>query len=156
MKILKFVVSIAIPLVIGFLGSIFTSTSVDTWYPFLKKPAFNPPNWIFGPVWTLLFILMGISFYLVWRHRFGGKPLLCVAIFAVQLLFNFLWSILFFGLKNPLWAFVDLCILWILIWVNLIVFYRITKLSGYLFLPYLLWVSFAGVLNYSIYVLNKP
>lgn len=155
-KILKLAISIAIPLLIGFVGSIFTSMSVDTWYPLLKKPVFNPPNWIFGPVWTLLFILMGLSFYLVWQKGFGGKALLCIGIFALQLLFNFLWSLFFFGLRNPLLAFVDLTVLWILIWINLLVFFRIVKLSGYLLIPYLAWVTFAGILNYSIYVLNNP
>lgn len=155
-KILKLIVSIVIPLVIGFFGSIFTSMSVKTWYPLLNKPVFNPPSWVFGPVWTLLFVLMGISFYLVWQNHFGGKTIQCVGIFAVQLLFNFLWSILFFGLKNSLLAFVDLFLLWILIWVNFIIFYKVVKISGYLLLPYLAWVSFAGVLNFSIYILNKP
>ncbi|MEM2121650.1 MAG: TspO/MBR family protein [Candidatus Woesearchaeota archaeon] len=135
----------------------FTSKSVNTWYPTLNKPFFNPPNYLFAPVWTTLFLLIGISFYFVWKKDFGKKrktKFLCLSIYFTQLFFNFLWSFLFFGLKNPLLAFVDIIFLWFLILTNIIVFYKINKISGYLLIPYLLWVSFATILNYYIIILN--
>jgi len=154
-KYLKLVVSIAICLIVGFLGSLLTTPSIKTWYVNINKPSFNPPNWLFGPVWTVLFILIGISFYEVWVLNFGTKKTLAISIFALNLILNLLWSLLFFYLKTPLLALVDLIALWIAILINIFVFYGISKPAGILLIPYLLWVSFAGVLNYYIYVLNR-
>ncbi|MGB9824977.1 MAG: TspO/MBR family protein [Candidatus Hydrothermia bacterium] len=154
-RYLKFVVSIALPLIIGFIGGIATSSSVSTWYKGLVKPSFTPPNWLFGPAWTLLYILMGIAFYIVWMKNFGGKASLIITIFSLQLLANLLWSILFFGLKNPLLGLVDIVVLWILILINIVYFFRVSNAAGILLIPYILWVTFATALNAGVYILNK-
>lgn len=150
----KLIISILIPLFVGFFGSLFTSMSVDTWYVTLNKPSFNPPNWLFSPVWTALFILIGISFYLVWRENFGKKKNYVIGIYSMNLLLNLLWSVFFFGMRNPLLAFIEIILLWIVIISNIIIFYKVKKQAGLLLLPYLIWVSFAAILNYSIFVLN--
>lgn len=154
MNYTKLAISIIIPLLTGFLGSFFTSSSVNTWYTTINKPAFNPPNWIFGPVWTILFILMGISFYLVWSLDFGNKKWLAIGIFSINLILNLSWSLLFFGLKNPFLAFVEIIALWLVILANVIIFYNTSKPASILLVPYLLWVSFASIVNYYIYILN--
>ncbi len=154
-KFLKLVISIAIPLVIGFLGSIFTSSSVDSWYKTINKPVFTPPGWLFGPAWTILFILIGLSFYFVWINNFGDKLWLCIGVFVVQLILNLLWSFLFFTLKAPLLAFVEIVVLWVAILVNILVFFKVTKVAGYLLIPYILWVTFASALNLVVYLLNR-
>lgn len=150
----KFIISLLIPLFIGFLGAQFTAHSVNTWYPTLNKPPFSPPNWVFAPVWNLLFILMGIAFYLVWQKGFGGKPISSLFIYFLQLFFNLLWSFFFFTLKNPLLAFCEIIILWFLIFFNIIVFFKVRKIAGYLLIPYLIWVTFASFLNFYLYLLN--
>ena len=155
MNYIKLVISIAIPLFIGFIGSFFTSSSVDTWYKTLKKPDFNPPNWVFSPVWTLLFILIGLSFYIIWKNNFGGKKVLLLNIFFTQLFANLIWSLFFFGLRSPFLALIDIIVLWLAILVNIIVFYRVSKPAGILLVPYILWVSFAALLNFYLYILNK-
>ncbi|MGB9748714.1 MAG: TspO/MBR family protein [Candidatus Woesearchaeota archaeon] len=157
-RIARFIISILIPLIIGFLGSIFTSKSVNSWYLALNKPFFNPPNWLFAPVWIILFVLIGISFYFAWDKNFGGnkkiRKAVCLTVYSLQLFFNFLWSLLFFGLKNPLFAFAEIIFLWFLIIANIFVFYKVSKISAYLLVPYLLWVSFASLLNCYITILN--
>lgn len=153
-NIKKFSISLAIPLIAGFIGSFFTSSSVNAWYTTLNKPSFNPPNWLFAPVWTILFIMIGISFYMAWSKGFSGQKRLPVTIYSLNLLLNLAWSLLFFGLKAPLIAFIEIIILWIVILINIIVFYRISRTSGILLIPYLLWVSFASILNYFIFHLN--
>ena len=153
-NIFKFIISISIPLIIGFAGSFFTASSVDSWFTTINKPSFNPPGWIFAPVWTTLYILIGLSFYLVWRNNFGEARKKVISIYFMQLLFNLLWSVLFFGLKSPLLGFIDIILLLIFIIANTIIFFKISKIAGYLFVPYLLWVSFASILNFSIYLLN--
>lgn len=150
----KFVVSLLVPLFIGFLGSFFTSSSVNTWYKQLDKPSFNPPEWLFAPVWTMLFILIGLSFYLVWKQNFGDRKNIAVGIYSIQLILNLFWSLLFFGLKSPFLAFIEIVLLWIVILSNIIVFYRINKDAGFLLIPYFIWVSFATVLNYFVFILN--
>jgi|SRR3989344_4608968 len=132
----------------GILGSFFTVSSIPTWYAALNKPAFSPPNFIFGPVWTLLYLLMGVSLYLVWQKKRVPPA------FWVQLILNFSWSIIFFGLKNPALAFVNIVALWIAIFLTIKSFYKINKLAGNLLIPYLLWVTFASFLNLSIVILN--
>ncbi|MDN5327892.1 MAG: translocator protein [Candidatus Woesearchaeota archaeon] len=154
MKYTKLIISILIPLVIGFLGSFFTNSSVNSWYTTLNKPSFNPPNWLFAPAWTILFILIGISFYLVWKENFGNKDKLVIGIYSIQLFLNLMWSFLFFGLKNPFLALIEIIVLWFVILANIIIFYRIKREAGLLLIPYILWVSFATVLNYFIFILN--
>lgn len=142
-------------LVIGFLGSFFTVTGPDSWYESINKPSFNPPNWIFGPVWTFLYILMGISLYLVLRQGLSNPVVrTALLIFGAQLFLNLLWSALFFGLQSPLFAFIEIIILWAFILLAIINFYPLSRPAAYLLVPYILWVSFAAVLNFSIMRLN--
>lgn len=143
---------IAAAFVAGAIGSAATFEQVRTWYPTLAKPAWNPPGWIFGPVWTTLYVLMGVAIWRAWRTGPAVRPL--VRLYFVQLVFNALWSILFFALKQPAWALVDIglllgCLLWLQrgLW-------RTDRLAGALWLPYVLWVGFATVLNATIVWLN--
>ena len=153
---LKLIFALAIPLLAGGIGSIFTTPAIPTWYADLIKPALNPPAWVFGPVWTTLFVLMGISAFLVWKKGLEHKPVkIALGIFIGQLVLNTLWSIIFFGLHSPGEAFVELVILWLAILATIIAFARISRLAVWLLIPYILWVSFAGYLNYSIWQLNK-
>lgn len=152
----RLIISILVCQAAGWIGGIFTSSSVKWWFPYLFKPFFNPPSWIFGPVWTSLFLLMGISLYIVWQSGSKSKHYrLAMIVFSAQLAFNVLWSALFFGLRSPLAAFVEILILWPLIVAMIIVFRRISKTASCLQVPYLLWVTFAAVLNFSIYYLNR-
>jgi len=154
-KALKLIISILICQGAGVVGSLFTSPAISTWYATIQKPSFNPPNWIFAPVWTLLFLLMGISLYLMWEKGLENKKAkTAFFIFGVQLILNILWSILFFGLQSPLYAFIEIIILWLAILLTIISFYKISKPAAYLLLPYIIWVSFASVLNFSILILN--
>lgn len=138
---------------IGALGTLWTASDGD-WYKNIIRPSFNPPSWIFGPVWTLLFTLMGISLYLVWVSPNSKIRTIALIIFAIHFVLNVLWSYLFFGLNNPLLAFIEILILLILIIITGIYFYKINKIAGYLFIPYVLWVSFASFLTYTIWRLN--
>ncbi|MBI2601065.1 tryptophan-rich sensory protein [Candidatus Daviesbacteria bacterium] len=153
----KLILSISLCLGAGIIGSFFTVSSIPTWYATLNKPSFSPPNWVFGPVWTILYILMGISLYLVWTKK---NPLITLramgvpAIFWVQLILNTTWSILFFGTENPTLALFDVVALWIAILLTIKSFYKISKLAAYLLYPYLAWVTFAALLNLSIVILN--
>lgn len=145
--------SVAFCLGAGVLGSVFTTSGINTWYVTLNKPAFNPPNWIFAPVWTTLYILMGISFYLVLKSKSKDKTL-SVKLFLAQLFLNVLWSFVFFGLHSPMFGFATIFILWISIISTIVHFDRISKPAAYLLLPYLGWVTFASFLNLSIVLLN--
>jgi len=151
----KLILSVLICLSAGFIGSIFTTPSIPSWYATLDKPPFNPPNWLFAPVWTTLFILMGIAVFLIWRKGLKKKEVKnALLIFLFQLIFNTLWSFLFFKFHSPFWALVDIAVLWVLILLSLVKFWKINKAAGMLLIPYLLWVSFASILNYFIYKLN--
>ena len=147
---------IAICLAIGFLGSRITQMTIDTWYPTIEKPIFNPPNWVFAPVWTLLFILMGIAAGLVWNNLEENKEDVKKAMlfFIIQLLLNLLWSYLFFGLNNLLLASIEIILLWLIIFETFLLFKRIKLKAGYLLIPYLAWVGFASILTITIYILN--
>jgi tryptophan-rich sensory protein len=136
-------------------GAVMTAQSVDQWYPTLSKPPLNPPDWVFGPVWTLLYTAMAIAAFLVWRRR--GQRLVAAAmvVFGVQLALNGAWSILFFGLRNPLAALVDILLLWLAIVATVLLFWRVRPKTALLMLPYLLWVSFAVYLNWGIWRLNS-
>lgn len=145
----KLVIAIGICQIVGIAGAFFTSPAVSSsWYMSLAKPALQPPAWIFSPVWIMLYTLMGVALYLIRRNR----PL--VALFLIHLVFNGLWSILFFGLRSPFYALLDIIVLWLLILVLIFKFFKIRKAAGYLLIPYLLWVSFAAYLNYSIWQLQ--
>ena len=148
-------IAVLICLLIGFLSSFATQSSVNDWYVGLIKPSFNPPNWIFAPVWTTLYIMMGIAAGIVWSkgfHHIWVKTALYH--FGFQLLFNALWSIVFFGLKNPFWAFLVILVLLTLIMLTIKWFRVVSKAASYLLIPYLLWVCFATLLNYKIWELN--
>lgn len=156
-KYLRIIYCVAICLVVGYLSSITTQSSINTWYPTLIKPIFNPPNWLFAPVWTLLFIMMGIAAGMIWNHLESQRELVKKALlfFTVQLLLNALWSYLFFGLNNVLLALIEVILLWLVIYETFHIFKKIDKKAAYLFIPYLIWVAFAAVLNGSIYYLNR-
>jgi len=138
---------------IGAIGAIWTSSD-GAWYKGINKPSFNPPSWIFGPVWSLLFTLMGISLYLVWTSPLSNIKLIALTLFVIQFFLNVAWSYLFFGINKPLWSFVEILILIVFILATIIYFFKVNKISGYLLIPYILWVSFASFLNYSIWRLN--
>ncbi len=147
--------SIAVCLAAGVIGSLFTVTGQGTWYGALNKPVFNPPDWIFAPVWTMLFILMGLALFLVWRQGWRKEGVLNgVKMFFVQLAFNIVWSYFFFGLKDPHLAFLEIIALWLAIAASIIAFYRVDRRAAWLLFPYLAWVSFAAFLNYNIWRLN--
>lgn len=154
-NISKLLASILLCQLAGVLGSVFTASSLDNWYILLEKPSFNPPSWVFFPVWTTLYTLMGISLYLVWEKGLQ-KPEVKkgILIFGIQLGLNSLWSFLFFGLKSPYYAFIEIILLWFAILLTILQFRKISKTASYLLLPYIVWVSFAAVLNYYIWILN--
>lgn len=151
----KLAITITICLLVGFLSGIFTADSISGWYSTIQKPPFNPPNWIFGPVWTLLYTLMGIAAGLVWKSNISKEiKNKALYIFGAQLLVNGLWSIFFFGLQNPLLALIDIILLLGLIGYTIKLFKPINKMASWLLIPYLLWVGFATLLNISIVYLN--
>jgi len=154
-KVWKFIISISLPQIASGIGALFTTSKIPTWYSTLEKPLLNPPSFIFGPVWTTLYLLMGVAFYLVWIKGFDhAKVKLATSLFMFQLVLNSLWSWFFFGMENPGLALIDIVLLWISIVGTIVVFARVNKKAGWLLAPYLIWVSFATYLNYSIYVLN--
>ncbi len=151
----KLAIAIGISELAGIIGSFFTVQSIPTWYAALVKPVLNPPSWIFGPVWTTLYLLMGIAAFLVWKKGLERKDVkIALGIFAAQLVLNTLWSIIFFGLQSSGWALVDISLMWISILFTIIAFFEISRPAAYLLLPYLAWVSFASYLNYAIWSLN--
>jgi translocator protein len=153
---LKLAISILFCELAGILGSLFTVPSIPSWYSALQKAALNPPAWIFAPVWTALFALMGTAFYLIWIKNGNKKEIKNArTIFFGQLILNILWTIIFFGLHNPLLAFIEIVLLWFAILATIISFYKISKLAAYFLLPYILWVSFASYLNFSVWMLNR-
>lgn len=152
---LKFFISIAIPLVVGGVSGFFTISGVDTWYQTINKPSWNPPNWIFGPVWTTLYVMMGISLFLVWKTETSVElKKIAVILFAAQLLLNFAWSFIFFYLQQPGWALVEIIAMWVFILLTIFAFAQVNKTAAWLLVPYISWVSFAAILNYTIWKLN--
>ncbi len=155
-KIWPFVISLLITLSIGTVAGFVTTPQIGNWYANLHKPSFNPPDWLFGPTWTLLYIMMAIAAYLVWEKRSKSTAYVSACIiYFIQLLFNFLWSIIFFELHQILGALIIIGLLFISIMMNIVAFKRINKAAAWLLAPYLLWVTFAGILNFNIYILNK-
>jgi benzodiazapine receptor len=153
--IVRLVVSIVVCQLAGGLGAIFTTPAIPTWYASLNKPSFNPPNTVFFPVWTTLYTLMGIAAFLVWRKGLGERRVrLALGIFVIQLVLNTAWSIIFFGLYSLFGAVIAIVFLWIAILINIVTFWRISKPAGALLIPYICWVSFAAILNISIWMLN--
>lgn len=178
MKVIRLIISVLICQGAGLVGSVFTVPAISGWYAALLKPSFMPPNWIFMPVWTFLFLFMGIALYLVWEKKWQTASVVvdqgekywnsvskklwrgewreenAIIIFGLQLILNILWSVIFFGLKAPDIAFAEILMLFFAILYTIVNFYRISKLAAFLLLPYILWVSFAAVLNLFILILN--
>jgi len=159
--LLQLILSLIICQLAGFVGSLFTTPSLPVWYASLNKPSFNPPNGVFAPVWTTLFFLMGLSLYFLWRKRATGASAnaagakFALIFFCAQLALNVFWSILFFGLHAPLAAFVEIIFLWAAILITILRSLKVSRLAAYLLLPYILWVSFAAVLNFFLWKLNS-
>ncbi|MFA6295394.1 MAG: TspO/MBR family protein [Candidatus Paceibacterota bacterium] len=152
---IKLIIAIVLSELAGIIGSVFTSPSIGGWYAGLVKPVLNPPSWIFGPVWTTLFVLMGIAAFLVWKRGLDQKGVkVALGIFIVQLVLNTFWSIIFFGLHSPLGALIEIVFLWLAIVATIIAFAKVSKTAAWLLAPYILWVSFAMYLNYQIFLLN--
>ncbi len=156
-KYVKILLCVITCIGVGYLSGMATQSSVTTWFPTLTKPSFNPPSWVFAPVWSLLYMMMGIAAGLVWNRIDYEKGAVKKALvfFVIQLALNALWSILFFGIRNPFLAFIEIILLWLMIYETYVQFGKIDKIAGYLFIPYILWVSFAAVLNGSIWWLNR-
>lgn len=155
-KVLKLIISIVICEAAGGIGAIFTTPQINTWYATLKKPGFKPPDWLFGPAWITLFLLMGIALFLVWDKGLAFKDIRsAIIVFIVQFALNILWSALFFGLRQPLAGLVEIVVLWVAILLTIIYFWAVSRPAGILLLPYILWVSFATALNAGIVVLNR-
>jgi benzodiazapine receptor len=153
--IVKLVVSIVACQGAGFIGSLATTPNIPTWYAALEKPFFTPPSWLFAPAWITLYLLMAIAAFLIWRKGLREEGVKCALIvFLVQLVLNALWSLVFFGLQSPLYGMVVIIALWIAILLTIIKFFRLSTAAGWLMIPYILWVSFASILNISIWVLN--
>ena len=153
--IVKLIVSIIACQCAGLVGSIFTTPAIPTWYAALQKPAFTPPNWLFGPAWATLYLLMGISAFIVWRRGLDNRQVRgALIVFLIQLVLNALWSVAFFGLRSPLYGVIVIVALWIAILFTILKFFKVSSASGALLLPYILWVSFAAVLNVSVWILN--
>jgi len=155
--VIKLVIACALCLSVGLIASIFTTEqTLSNWYATLNKPFFAPPNWVFGPIWTVLYVLMGVSAFLIWRRGINNRTgRICLAWFVGQLLLNGLWTPLFFGLQMPLVAFVEILLLWSAILLTIMRFKRVSKTAALLLIPYILWVSFAAVLNGGIWLLNR-
>jgi len=153
--VVKLLISVLACQCAGFIGSIFTTPSIPTWYATLQKPPFTPPSWLFAPAWITLYLLMGISAFIIWRRGVDNRGVREALIaFLIQLILNSLWSIVFFGLKSPLYGVVVITVLWIAILFTILKFFKLSTVAGGLLLPYILWVSFAAVLNISVWVLN--
>ncbi|BDZ66733.1 TspO/MBR family protein [Methanobacterium ferruginis] len=154
-EIPKLIASVFIVFLAGSVGSLVTLPQITTWYVTLAKPSWTPPNDWFGPIWSILYVLIGIALFLVWRQGLNRRDVrFAILIFAVQLVLNILWSLVFFGLQSILGGFIIIFALWIAILANMIAFYVISKPAGYLFIPYLIWVTIASYLNYSVLMLN--
>jgi len=153
--IVKLVISIIVCQCAGLIGSIFTMPAITTWYATLQKPPFNPPNWLFAPAWATLYLLMGISAFIIWRRGLGNPQVKrALFLFVIQLVLNALWSVAFFGLESPLYGVIVIAALWVAILFTILKFFKVSSVAAVLMLPYILWVTFAAVLNVSIWVLN--
>jgi len=155
-SLLKLLASLAVVLAAGGIGSVATARAIPTWYKGLAKPSFNPPEWLFGPAWTVLYLMMAVAAWLVWKQGIGAAGVkLALVVFLVQLVLNALWSVLFFGLRSPLAGLVGISGLWLAILATIVLFFRVSVPAGILLLPYIAWVSFAALLNAAIFRLNR-
>jgi tryptophan-rich sensory protein len=150
----KLSLSVIICLLAGLLGNIATESALRTWYPTLSKPFFTPPNWLFGPVWTTLYVLMGISLFLVWKEGIDKNSKFAIKLFVLQLILNVFWSYVFFGLESTLGGFIVILALWAAVFFTALKFHKISKSAGLLMVPYIVWITIAAMLNLSIFLLN--
>lgn len=151
----KLLIAIAIPVLAGGISGFFTVTGVESWYQTIQKPSWNPPNWVFGPVWTTLYVMMGIALWLVWKEDTSRElKLIAGILFAAQLTLNFFWSFIFFKLELPGWAFAEILVMWVAILATIFAFAQVNKTAAWLLVPYISWVSFAAMLNFTIWRLN--
>ncbi|MBK7289999.1 MAG: tryptophan-rich sensory protein [Chitinophagaceae bacterium] len=152
---IKLIIAIAIPVAVGAISGFFTATGVESWYQTINKPSWNPPGWIFAPVWTTLYIMMGVALFLVWKS--DSSDILkktAITLFTIQLVLNFFWSFIFFDQHQIGWALVEIIAMWIFILLTIFAFGNVSKLAAWLLVPYISWVSFATILNYTIWKLN--
>ncbi len=156
-NVLKFILAVALPVSVGAISGYFTSSNVDTWFPSVVKPSFNPPGWLFAPVWTTLYVMMGIALFLVWKDETATKAMKqkAIIVFMVQLMLNFFWSFIFFEQHEIGWAVVEIVLLWVMILITIFYFAAISKPATWLLVPYISWVSFATILNFAIWQLNR-
>lgn len=153
--VVKFVAAVVVSELAGVAGSIFTAPAISTWYTTLQRPALSPPNWVFGPVWTTLFTLMGVAAFLVWRRGWDNRKVrVALGVFVLQIILNVLWSVIFFGLRSPGGALIEIAVLWLAILATIITFVHVSRPAAYLLIPYLAWVSFATYLNAAFWRLN--
>lgn len=143
---------ILVPLAVGMIGGLATAPSIESWYRTIAKPDWTPPDWVFGPVWTVLYIMMGVAAWLVWKTRDRVAPAL--VLFGVQLALNLAWSLLFFGARSPGLALIEVVFLWTSVLLTMLAFFGRQSTAGWLFVPYLAWVSFAALLNFVIWSMN--
>lgn len=155
-NILKLIIAIIIPVAIGAASGFFTSSEIPGWYQTINKPTWNPPSWLFGPVWTTLYVMMGIALFLIWKSDASQSvKKTAIILFAVQMLLNFFWSFIFFNQHQIGWAVVEIITMWVFILLTIFAFAPISKTAAWLLVPYISWVSFATILNYTIWQLNK-
>ncbi|MEO8471453.1 MAG: TspO/MBR family protein [Chryseolinea sp.] len=154
-QIIRLIISLTIPLAVAAVAGYFTTAAIAGWYSTLNRPSFNPPNWVFGPVWTTLYLIMGFSCYLIWRLPESRNRNKALTIYGVQLALNFLWSFIFFYFKRMGVALIDISFLWFAVLAMIVAFRKLTPAAGYMNIPYLAWVSFATILNASYYYLNR-
>lgn len=152
--IIKLVTAIVLTVVLGAVGGLVTAAEIPAWYAGLNKPSFNPPNWLFGPVWTMLYLLMGISCFLIWKLPVTAQRNKALGLFIIQFVLNFCWSFIFFGMHELGWALIEMGVLWIAILLTIIHFAKLSKTAAWLLVPYIAWVSFAFILNAAIWKLN--
>ena len=153
--VIRFIIALGLPLLIGGVAGAFTANAIPEWYATLRQPSFNPPNWVFGPVWTTLYLLMGYSFFRIWSLPVSTERSRAMGIYFMQLLLNFFWSFLFFYFKEIGWALLEIAFLWLSIVTMILHFYRLDRVAAYINIPYILWVSFASILNAAYYLLNS-
>ena len=153
-KIGAFLLSLIIPLAVGGISGFFTVSAIPGWYQTIQKPSWNPPNWVFGPVWTTLYVLMGIAMYLIWTQYRTEQRQRALYLNALQLILNFFWSLIFFNLHSIGWALIEIIILWVVIVQTMFAYDRVYKPAAWLLLPYIVWVTFATILNGTIWWLN--
>ena len=152
----KFIIAVIGCEIVGLISTPFTISAIPAWYAHLNKPFFAPPNWLFGPAWTTLYFLMGLAAFIVWQKGTKTKKVKeALSYFLLQLLFNFVWSIFFFGLRSPILGLIDILIMLLAINLTIISFNKVSKIASYIMIPYVLWVTFATILNLAIVLLNR-